>query len=120
MKTNIIRLFILITIVAGVLSFSFRPTAPKATEYMYITVHEPFIDGGKGHSNVMITDASGNSLETIRIKLPYSMGVSHKKIKKSDSALITLLNKYTKEGWKVKSVAVYEKTYVTKYLLTKD
>ena len=122
MKTNFIRFSLLIAIVAGVLSFSFRPSAPKATQYMHINVLESVISGGTGRSRIMVTDASGNSIETINIKNYYSLtGVNFKNIKKNDKALIILLNKYAKEGWKVHSVSGNgQGIYVTKYLLSKD
>ena len=122
MKTNFIRFSLLIAIVAGVLSFSFRPSAPKATQYMHINVLESVISGGTGRSRIMVTDASGNSVETINIKNYYSLtGVNFKNIKKNDKALIILLNKYAKEGWKVHSVSGNgQGIYVTKYLLSKD
>jgi len=122
MKTNMIKLSLLVAIVAGVLSFSFRPTAPKAIQYMHITVLESVISGGTGRSRIMVTDASGNSVEMINIKNYYSLtGVNFKNIKKNDSALVILLNKYAQEGWKVKSVSGNgQGIYVTKYLLTKD
>ncbi len=122
MKTNFIRFSLLVAIVAGVLSFSFRPSAPKATQYMHINVLESVISGGTGRSRIMVTDASGNSVETINIKNYYSLtGVNFKNIKKNDKALIILLNKYAKEGWKVHSVSGNgQGIYVTKYLLSKD
>jgi len=121
MKTNIIRLSLLVAIVAGALSFSFRPMAPTATKYMYITVCEPVIGGEAGDSRIIVTDASGNSLGKFRVTFPLSLAnFSPKNIQENDSALVKLLNKYAKDGWKVKSVAVYDQAYVTKYLLTKN
>lgn len=127
MKTNVIKLSIVAAIFAGVLSMSFRPTAPKATQYMQVNVLESVIPGGTGRSRIIITDASGNTVETINIKNYYSLtGVNFKNIGRNDKALMILLNQYAQKGWKVHTASAStaqgrnQGIFVTKYLLSKD
>lgn len=126
-KTLFFPLLILVIIATIVMSFR-TPKASKTTQYMHVNVLESTISGGTGRSRVIITDASGNTKDMLKIKNYYSLtGVNFNNIAKNDKALIILLNQLAKGGWAVVSttsaVAASGESggiFTTKYLLKKE
>lgn len=98
MKTNKITFSILAAVIVSISLFSFRSTAPKATQYMQITLREAFSFRDTKISRIIATNSLGNIIETVNLKSSY--GISHMmKLNadpKEDKAFMVLLNKYAK------------------------
>lgn len=128
MKSKTLVLSLLAVITLSTLIMSFRSTPQAPTQYMHVNVLESTIGGGVGRSRIIVTDASGNEKDLLKIKNYYStMGVNFKNISKNDKALVILLNQLAKEGWEVATTTSSVVAsggrgggiFATKYLLKK-